>query len=126
MGQRYTVGVHIDPGLDERVIADAPADHLYRIAHAAVTSAARQRGCTAIDVGLRVDSTELVLTVSDDGRGLDYERLAEDGVGLRLMEYRTRIIGGTIVVQRSADAGARVEVRVPMQRVRHVAPGGDT
>ena len=117
VGQPVPVRVHVDARFDEHVIDHVPADHLYRIAHEAVLNAARHSGCTAIDVTLQVRDGELVLCISDDGRGFAYGPGTHGGVGMRLMEYRARIIGGRIALDRDADSGVHFEVTVPMRQL---------
>ncbi len=119
-GQPVPVVVHVDTRFDERVIDHVPADHLYRIAHEAVLNAGRHSGCSRIEVTLEVRDNELVLGISDDGRGFAYGSRTDGGVGLRLMAYRARIIGGKVTFGRHAGSGVHIEVAVPL---RHLGDG---
>ncbi|MBL0928369.1 MAG: hypothetical protein IBJ11_12090, partial [Phycisphaerales bacterium] len=44
------------------------SDHLYRIAHEALTNAARHGGCRSVALEIFADEANYVLTVADDGR----------------------------------------------------------
>ena len=117
VGQPVPVRVHVDTHFDEHIIDHVPADHLYRIAREAVLNAARHSGCTAIDITLSVRDRELVLGISDDGCGFAYGHRAQRGVGLQLMEYRARFIGGEITFGRHAGTGVHIEVVVPLRHL---------
>ena len=60
----------------------------------------------------REDST-VVLEVSDDGVGFDYER-AVDGHGLRNMRERAFSVGGRLNVRTEPGQGSRVRFELPM------------
>lgn len=89
------------------------AEHLYYIAHEAVSRAVRRRCCTRVDVDLRALSAATVLAVSDDALGGSADEEAADLLPNRLMGYRARLIGGTLRIVRRVDAGSHVEVTVP-------------
>ena len=89
------------------------AEHLYYIAHEAVSRAMRRRQCTRIDVELRARSDATILSVSDDALGGSADEEAADELPNRLMGYRARLIGGTLRIVRRVDAGSHVEVTVP-------------
>ena len=123
LGEHPTIGdriwVDVDPQLDDRQIGGFPADHLYRIAQEAVHNAAKHGGGSRIDVILEVDEESVVLTVADNGVGYQHRVGRIEGLGLRLMEYRARVIGGTLTVEGRAGPGTRVQVRAPL---RNLAP----
>jgi PAS domain S-box-containing protein len=89
------------------------AEHLYYIAHEAISRAMHRRQCSRIDVELHSAGAGTVLTVSDDALGDSADETAADELPHRLMRYRARLIGATVRITRRADAGSRVEVTVP-------------
>jgi len=95
------------------------AEHLYYIAHEAVSRAVRRRQCTRVDLELRNTSTATILSVTDDALGGSVDEEAADELPNRLMGYRARLIGGTLRIVRRVDAGSHVEVTVP----KHAATG---
>jgi two-component system CheB/CheR fusion protein len=108
-----SVSLQVDPACNERVIDDFRADHLYRIAQEAVSNAMRHSGCTCIDIALRRSDSVLTLAVTDNGGGFGELLPDYPGLGLRLMEYRTRIIGGTLHIHHALGRGTTVEAMVP-------------
>jgi hypothetical protein len=71
-------------------------------------------------VRLLRSSTEIILEVSDEGKGLDQETQSKissgetTGVGLRGMRERVRQLGGTVEVQ-SNGHGTTVIAKVPVE-----------
>lgn len=97
------------------VVSDnSAATHLYRIAQEAVNNALRHSQASEIVLSLKQNGKELVLEVLDNGIGIDemYGRLAEakkdHGMGMRTMQYRAGIIGGTLQIERRKSGGTSV------------------
>lgn len=96
-------------------IDEAPATHLYRIAQEAIANAAKHAQARSIVVGLSSQSGALLLEVRDDGRGIPEDMQAHPtGMGLKLMEYRARIMGGEITVARAEGGGTIVSCLCPL------------
>jgi len=53
-----------------------------------------------------------VLTVSDNGDGIDETRTT-GGIGLQIMRYRARLLGGLLDVRRSSGGGTIVRSVLP-------------
>ncbi len=101
------------PELDE-----GSATHLYRIAQEATTNAARYARAKSIEIELRTTPRKLHLSVTDDGIGLT-AGLAQGkpGLGLKIMEYRAHMMGGTVVFE-EPGAGTRVALACPLNLLR--------
>jgi PAS domain S-box-containing protein len=77
------------------------ATHLFRIAQEAVANAVRHGKAAHVDISLAAAPPgTLTLTIADDGAGFSAAGLPREhpGIGLRTMEYRARVIGGTLHV----------------------------
>jgi two-component system, NarL family, sensor histidine kinase UhpB len=85
---------------------------IYRVAQEALTNVARHSGSDRAELTLQPDDGRLVLTVRDEGRGL--ERGETDGSGIRGMRERAGLIGAAIEV-RDARPGTEVRLRVPIE-----------
>jgi PAS domain S-box-containing protein len=86
----------------------AAAIHLYRITQEAVNNAVQHGKAQHITITLAVVPGGLTLAVQDDGVGFATVPTERPGMGLRIMYYRARMIGGTLEVQRDAAGGTRV------------------
>ncbi len=100
-------------------IADKAATAAYRIAQESLTNVARHSGASRVDVVLRAEEGELVLSVEDDGKGIDPGQLGESsGLGVVGMRERASLIGGVLSIGPGAVGGVRVGLRVPLAAVK--------
>ena len=86
----------------------AVAMNLYRIAQEAVSNAIRHGRARNVTIDLRVAGNQDVLTVTDDGIGIPPGIPYAKGMGLRVMAYRARSIGGSLRIQRDPKGGTVV------------------
>lgn len=88
------------------------AEHVYRIVQESIANAVKHANATRISVTLKASDTKLVLTVSDNGVGFDPTRTT-GGIGLQIMRYRARLLGGLLGVRRSSGGGTIVRSVLP-------------
>ena len=91
----------------ELVPSHVLSDHLYRLAQEAVTNAVKHGRARNITIRLAVVNNGGVLTIQDDGAGFDASEI-QSGLGLRIMNYRAKMIGGSLSVQSSVTGGTVV------------------
>jgi len=95
-------------------IADnAVAMHLYRIGQEAATNAVKHGKAKNIWLSLTSHNSRLVLKIKDDGVGFPPSAARGKGMGLRVMNYRARMIGATIQVRRPKGGGITVTCSLP-------------
>ncbi|HKY62970.1 MAG TPA: PAS domain-containing sensor histidine kinase [bacterium] len=97
---RTLLGAELRIGLPEGSQSYDPevAIHLYRIVQEAVTNAIRHGRARRIEVAFRISGTgRNCLEIRDDGTGGD-PKSRSSGLGLHIMEYRARAIGGEIEI----------------------------
>ncbi|MEU3791718.1 HAMP domain-containing sensor histidine kinase [Streptomyces fructofermentans] len=82
---------------------------LYRVVQEALTNAARHAEAGRVEVSLDRGDGEVVLAVTDDGRG---SGIAREGAGIRGMRERALLIGATLDI-RSSQSGTQVRLTVP-------------
>jgi signal transduction histidine kinase len=88
---------------------DATALHLYRIAQEAISNAIRHGRSSRIRLTLSSNGLVHRLSVCDDGCGLPAAGLRqEEGMGLKIMQYRASMIGGKLSVEDRRQGGVRV------------------
>ena len=56
------------------------------------------------------------LTVSDSGCGFKLEKGTMDGMGLRIMEYRSELVGATLRVKSASGKGTTVACKLKLNR----------
>ncbi|MGY2704083.1 MULTISPECIES: sensor histidine kinase [unclassified Nocardioides] len=108
--ESFGVPVHVT--LDERETRLRPEieAELFRIAQQAMSNAVRHAGATAIHVHCRVRPPGAVITVADDGRGLQPAR--PDSQGLDIMRERATLIGARLDIAERHPHGTTVTVRL--------------
>ena len=89
------------------------ATHLYRIAQEAVNNAVRHGEADRIKLVLAAGDEQIRLQVRDDGSGFEDEDVTDAGMGVRIMSYRARIIGGTLDINSALGEGTVVTCTLP-------------
>jgi len=77
------------------------ATHLYRIAQEAVNNGIKHGQAKNITIQLQAVDDLIELNISDDGAGIPVSRTG--GMGLHIMDYRARTIGGTLSIGRGPN-----------------------
>ena len=110
-------------GLDVQVVADGeladlPAEislSLFRVTQEALNNAMRHAGARSIRVSLRRGEYDVILTISDDGRGFSPSSArGRSGLGLHSMVQRINLVGGAVTIESSPGAGTRIRAQVPL------------
>jgi signal transduction histidine kinase len=68
---------------------------------------------SAVTVRLRADEKQLLVEVTDDGRGFDMAAVSR-GAGLTNMEDRLEALGGTLLIETSPGHGTTLRATVPV------------
>lgn len=88
------------------------AIHLYRIAQEAISNAIRHGKASHVAIGLLPTESGINLSIADNGVGIAPEALAEGrGMGLRIMEYRAKLIGAVLRIAAAPRGGTIVSIR---------------
>jgi PAS domain S-box-containing protein len=90
------------------------ATHLYRIAQEAVNNAVKHSGAQSILIHLCALEGGFELKIKDNGRGLPAASQRHEGMGLHIMDYRARSLGGTLHLKGN-PSGTLVACRVPQR-----------
>ena len=94
----------------------AVSNHVYRIAQEAVINAikGKRQQASRINVRLFHEGDFVALTVADNGVGLGNGPMRK-GMGLKLMEYRSRVINGSLRIRSRPKGGTSVRCLFPVQ-----------
>jgi two-component system CheB/CheR fusion protein len=89
------------------------ATHLYRIAQEAVTNAIKHGKAANIEIRLDERDAHIVLSVTDDGRGLGHLAPDKYGMGLHIMQYRANQISAKLKIDSRPEGGVTVVCLLP-------------
>jgi signal transduction histidine kinase len=128
LGREMSEGSHLDVDViapnESRDLSPTVAAVLYRVAQAAVHNVVRHAAARHVDLHLTMSGTEeldrqVVLEITDDGRGFDVadaER-RRPGMGLFTMRERVALAGGTFEISSTKGQGTRIIATLPLGRL---------
>jgi PAS domain S-box-containing protein len=88
------------------------ATHLYRIAQEALNNAMKHSGARNFSIRLSTREGALDLEIQDNGKGFDRSPRSCSGMGLHIMDYRARSLGGELRIQ-SDKQGTLISCHIP-------------
>ncbi len=92
----------------ESLTLTLPAEQaLFRVAQESLANVARHSKASRVVVTLANENDEVKLTIEDNGRGFDVERVAR-GVGLDSMRERLETVGGKLEISSPKTNGVRM------------------
>ena len=112
LSKRTGIRVHVAAADSAGELPDALRTCIYRVVQEALHNCARHAQAHAVRVVVRQESSKIVLSVEDDGRGFDARRVR--GLGLVGMEERVRHLGGAFHVRSTPGGGTKVDVELPI------------
>jgi glucose-6-phosphate-specific signal transduction histidine kinase len=86
---------------------------IYRIVQECLTNVAKYANAAQVTIDLSKNSDSLVLSVKDDGRGMDLS-VPGSGLGLIGMRERTEGLGGEFMLESEKGAGVAISATIPM------------
>lgn len=101
--------------VDENVPDDLPEDHktcVYRVVQEALNNCSKHAQAKHARVTLKRVPNHLQVTIEDDGKGFDANRVR--GLGLVGMNERVSQLGGTLKLESEPGRGARIFVDLPL------------
>jgi signal transduction histidine kinase len=97
---------------------ELPEEHktcVYRVVQEALNNCAQHAQASAVQVCVRQEDGQILVTVQDDGSGFDPERVR--GLGLLGMEERARHLGGAFQIDSRPGRGTLLRVTLPHRDV---------
>lgn len=87
---------------------------LFRITQEATTNILRHAGATEVQITGSASNDNYLLSISDNGRGINLDNIRPGAIGLISMRERTMLINGTFRIFPQKNSGTRIEVRLPL------------
>jgi len=97
---------------------------IFRIAQEGLRNLKKYSGVEEAEVALRMTGHRLEISVRDEGRGFDLSELRQnEGLGIRSMEQRARLLGGEFEIHSEPGKGTTLKAWVPLKPVARRATG---
>jgi signal transduction histidine kinase len=112
-------GIAVGVDGDEKMprLPQASEIALFRIVQEALNNVAKHAHATSVQIALEHSGSEFVMSITDDGVGLDTTPMSggrrRPGLGTVTMRERTQAVGGRFEIGAAALRGTRVLVRLP-------------
>jgi signal transduction histidine kinase len=116
-------GARLELALPERLdscLSPIVEQGVYRIAQETLENVIRHAGAQTIRIRLEQANAEMLLTIADDGQGMDLEAIeapandVDDRFGIRGMRERAALIGGQLELSSQMEQGTSVRLTVPV------------
>ena len=116
---KLAVSVRVEPRLESATLVPAVSDEILGIVREALTNIRKHAAAHRVAVALGIREGRLVVSIADDGRGFDADRVADGPTdwphyGMLTMRRRAADIDAQIAWTSAPDAGTTVELIVPL------------
>ncbi len=113
--ERTGISIHCGCALEKVQLSRDKSTTAFRIFQEALTNILRHAEATRVNIQIKEEGGEFILTIRDDGRGItDEEKSGQHTLGLLGMRERVHLIGGKIDINGLAGKGTVVTVRIPI------------
>jgi PAS domain S-box-containing protein len=115
---RTGIAIECDCSLENVNLSGDESTAIFRIFQEALTNVLRHAQATNVDITMRADAGEFILTITDNGRGItEDEKAGARTLGILGMRERANLIGGEIeFTVAGGTRGTVVSVRMPISR----------
>lgn len=84
--------------------------HLFRIVQEAISNAVKHGNASKVQIDMEHHETKLLVTIEDNGTGFSPDWDQHKGLGVRIMKFRSRLIGANLEITRSSLGGGAIIV----------------
>ena len=88
---------------------------IVRIVQEFIQNSIKHSECETISIVMHSNSGKIVLVLTDDGKGFDIERRYTNGMGLKNMEKRVKMLHGTIALESKLSFGTKITITLPIE-----------
>lgn len=82
--------------------------HLYRIVQEATSNAVKHGNASEVMISMEKKPGKIIVQIEDNGTGFSNEWEKERGLGVRIMQYRSNLIGANLEIGQSRSGGAAI------------------
>lgn len=94
---------------------------VFRTVQELMTNVVKHSQATNADVEVIVDGAEVLILVTDNGKGMPLDQNENSGIGLRSIRNKVDLLKGSLDIESTVGKGTKIKVRLP-----HKLPGSQT
>ncbi|MBZ0156674.1 MAG: PAS domain-containing protein [Alphaproteobacteria bacterium] len=114
--KRTKIGYELRSAMESTVLSPEITTALFRIFQEALTNIARHAGADSVEVGLRTKGERVLLTVKDNGKGIEEKCVMNSrSLGIIGMRERVAVLGGDLSITGERGKGTTVTVSLPLK-----------
>jgi len=102
-----------DTGMENRLPQNIELG-LFRILQELIANILKHAKADTVDIQLVRRSKQIMVMVEDNGKGFDFEKLKNPGIGLMNIESRVEAIDGVLNFETAIGKGTIVTIRIPL------------
>jgi PAS domain S-box-containing protein len=123
VGQRAGFEVQLGTEGEPRSLSPIVQQQLLYLFQEALVNVERHACARQVDINLAWGEDTLTISFSDDGQGLDPEKVRADGhFGLAIMQERAQEINGQLSLTSVPNAGTQLVLRLPLETASQARP----
>ena len=90
---------------------------LYRIIQESLNNVIKHSNASDASVSIKLTTTEILISIEDNGKGFDIEtaKSNSNGLGLAGLKERAQMINGVIVIDSKLEEGTAISLRIPIR-----------
>ncbi len=96
-------------GIPEQEVPDSLKTPIFRISQEAMNNIAKYSKASLVNLSLRKENSEILLTIQDNGQGFDLNSVRK-GLGLSTMRERAELSGGSFALESRIGKGTIIRV----------------
>jgi signal transduction histidine kinase len=112
-GKNNNIKVDFATSIEDQTINPDAENALLRILQEALNNVGKHARANSIEVQFTLDKNNFILSISDDGIGLNFTENRSSGFGLISMRERVKLLGGSFEITSEKGQGTRLVVKIP-------------
>ncbi|MBK6913859.1 MAG: PAS domain S-box protein [Ignavibacteriales bacterium] len=105
---------------DEIILDNEKSTAVFRIFQEALTNVARHANASIVHIILKIEKSNLILEIIDNGGGISETQLnAVQSLGILGMKERAMLFGGSVYIEGFPGKGTKVRVEIPYSKLEN-------
>lgn len=103
--------IHVPPDIPNTIISGVKRRNIFLVLKESINNVMKHSGATEVTINIRFNQ-QMIIEISDNGKGIDTEQLNQFGNGLKNMQRRMESIGGSLSIYN--NNGTTVKMEIPL------------